>query len=45
MQWRPKGGKNKTYTKEEKIKYVKMMLEDGYSAQRIEKKNMEYHIQ
>ena len=37
MQGRPKGGKNKTYTKEEKIKYVKMMLEDGYSAQRIEK--------
>ena len=34
---RPKGGKNKTYTKKEKIKYVKMMLEDGYSAQRIEK--------
>ena len=24
---RPKGGKNKTHTKEEKIKYVKMMLE------------------
>ena len=38
MQGRPKGGKNKTYTKDEKIKYVKMMLEDGYSAQRIEKK-------
>ena len=37
MQGRPKGGKNKAYTKNEKIKYVKMMLEDGYSAQRIEK--------
>ena len=35
---RPKGGKNQTHTKEEKIKYVKMMLEEGYSAQRIEKK-------
>ena len=35
MQGRPKGGKNKTYTKKEKIEYVKMMLEDGYSAQRI----------
>ena len=34
---RPKGGKNKTYTKKEKIEYVKMMLENGYSAQRIEK--------
>ena len=34
---RPKGGKNKTHTKEEKIKYVKMMLEDGYSAMKIEK--------
>ena len=34
---RPKGGKNQTHTKEEKIKYVKMMLEEGYSAQRIEK--------
>ena len=37
MQGRPKGGKNKTYTKKEKIEYVKMMLQDGYSAQRIEK--------
>ena len=34
---RPKGGKNKTHTKEEKIKYVKMMLEDGYSAKKLEK--------
>ena len=34
---RPKGGKNKTHTKEEKIKYVKMMLEDGYSAMKREK--------
>ena len=34
---RPKGGKNKNHTKEEKIKFVKMMLDEGYSAQRIEK--------
>ena len=34
---RPKGGKNKIHTKEEKIKYVKMMLEDGYSAKKLEK--------
>ena len=34
---RPKGGKNQTHTKEEKIKYVKMMLEDGYSAKKLEK--------
>ena len=34
---RPKGGKNRTYSKEEKLKYVKMMLEDGYSAPKIEK--------
>ena len=34
---RPKGGKNKTHTKEEKLKYVKMMIEDGYSPNRIEK--------
>ena len=34
---RPKGGKNQTHTKEEKIKYVKMMLEEGYSAKKIEK--------
>ena len=34
---RPKGRKNKTHTKEEKIKYVKMMLEDGCSAMKIEK--------
>ena len=34
---RPKGGKNQTHTKDEKIKYVKMMLEEGYSAKKIEK--------
>ena len=34
---RPKGGKNQTHTKEEKIKYVKMMLEEGYSPKKIEK--------
>jgi len=34
---RHKGGKNKIHTKEEKIKYVKMMIDDGYSSQRIEK--------
>jgi len=34
---RHKGGTNKTHTKEEKLKYVKMMLEEGYSARRLEK--------
>ncbi len=34
---RNKGGKNKTHTKEEKLKYVKMMIDEGYSAKRIEK--------
>ena len=34
---RPKGGKNRTHSKEEKLKYVKMMLEKGYSAKKIEK--------
>ena len=34
---RHKGGRNKTYTKEEKLKYVKMMIDEGYSAKRIEK--------
>ena len=34
---RPKGGKNRTHSKEEKLKYVKMMLEEGYSAKKIEK--------
>ena len=34
---RHKGGRNKTYTKEEKLKYVKMMIDDGYSSLRIEK--------
>ena len=40
---RPKGGKNKTHTKEEKIKYVKMMLEDGYSAMK-QRKRLESHF-
>ena len=34
---RHKGGRNKTYTKEEKLKYVKMMIDEGYSSLRIEK--------
>ena len=34
---RHKGGRNKTYTKEEKLKYVKMMIDEGYSPQKIEK--------
>ena len=34
---RHKGGRNKTYTKEEKLKYVKMMIDKGYSPQKIEK--------
>ena len=38
---RTKGGKNKSYTKEEKMKYVKMVLDKGYSVWDIEK---EYSI-
>ena len=38
---RPKGGKNRSYTKEEKMKYVKLMLEDGYSVWKIEKEFIE----
>ena len=38
MQGRPKGGKNKYYSKEEKLKYVKQML-DGRSCKDIEKKD------
>ena len=34
---RHKGGNNQSRTKEEKIKYVKMMLEEGYSAKKLEK--------
>ena len=34
---RHKGGNNQSHTKEEKIKYVKMMLEEGYSAKKLEK--------
>ena len=34
---RHKGGNNQLHTKEEKIKYVKMMLEEGYSAKKLEK--------
>ena len=34
---RHKGGRNKTYTKEEKLKYVKIMIDEGYSSLRIEK--------
>ena len=38
MQGRPKGGKNKYYSKEEKLKYVKQML-DGRSCWEIEREN------
>ncbi len=34
---RHKGGKNKTHSKEEKLKYVRMMIDDGYSSKKIEK--------
>ena len=34
---RPKGGKNKAHSKEEKLKYVKMVLDEGYSVWDIEK--------
>ena len=34
---RHKGGNNQSHTKEEKINYVKMMLEEGYSAKKLEK--------
>ena len=36
MQGRPKGGKNKYYSKEEKLKYVKQMLDgrSGYALRR-----------
>ena len=37
MQGRPKGKKNKNHTKEEKMKYVKLVLEDGYSVWKIER--------
>ena len=38
MQGRPKGGKNKYYSKEEKLKYVKQML-DGRSCWEIERED------
>ena len=38
MQGRPKGGKNKYYTKEEKLKYVHQML-DGRSCWDIERED------
>ena len=38
MQGRPKGGKNKYYSKEEKLKYIKQMLE-GRSCWDIERKD------
>ncbi len=38
MQGRPKGGKNKYYSKEEKLKYVKQMLE-GKSCWEIERED------
>ena len=36
MQGRPKGGKNKYYSKEEKLKYINQML-DGRSCWEIER--------
>ena len=38
MQGRPKGGKNKYYSKEEKLKYVKQIL-DGRSCWEIERED------
>ena len=38
MQGRPKGGKNKYYSKEEKLKYIQQMLE-GRSCWDIERKD------
>ena len=38
MQGRPKGGKNKYYSKEEKLKYIRQMLE-GRSCWDIERKD------
>ena len=34
---RHKGGNNKEHSKEEKLKYIKLMLEEGYSCWKIEK--------
>ena len=34
---RHKGGKNKVHSQEEKLKYVKMMIDEGYSPQKIER--------
>lgn len=41
MQGRPKGGKNKYWTKEEKLKIIKEMINENLSAKDIERK---YHI-
>jgi transposase-like protein len=41
MQGRPKGGRNKYYTKEEKLKIVELMIEKNISCLKIEK---EYNI-
>jgi transposase-like protein len=38
MQGRPKGGKNKYYSKEEKLKYVEQML-NGRSCWEIERED------
>lgn len=40
---RPKGGSNKTWSKEEKLKYVLMVINDGMSARYIEKVYGIYH--
>ena len=42
MQGRPKGTKNKFYTKEEKLKYIKQMLE-GRSCWEIEREEVIEH--
>lgn len=34
---RPKGGKNKYWSKEEKLRIVKRVIEDGYSSKQIAK--------
>lgn len=40
---RPKGGKNKYWSKEEKLKYIQMVINDGISSYDIQKKYGIYH--
>ena len=40
---RPKGGSNRSWSKEEKLKYVLMVINDGMSARYIEKVYGIYH--